>query len=138
MVKFEIRDDALMVLNALPSLAKGAYALATPRHYEEWEYGTLTSTVAHREDMTRCNGLHLAALGALQLAARNNLTAEGHKVWFRTTGVLKGATAAYAATQTYRGKKRNASGYTDAAVIGTLAALNLWRGFKRENTKITL
>lgn len=34
MVKFEIRDDALMVLNAAPHLVKGGYQLATPGHFQ--------------------------------------------------------------------------------------------------------
>jgi hypothetical protein len=135
MVKFEIRDDALMVLNAAPGLVKGSYQLATPGPFQDSVYGKLSLP---NHDLVRTDGLHNLALGALQLAAMNHLSADGQKVWFRTTGVLKAASSAYAASQTYRGKKRDGFGYSEAATFGVLAALNLWRGFKRENSKIKL
>lgn len=37
-----------------------------------------------------------------------------------------------------KGKQRKAAGYTKAAVLGTVAALNLWRGLKRNDTKISV
>ncbi len=37
-----------------------------------------------------------------------------------------------------QGKERKSTGYGTAAVMGSLAALKLWRGFKKHNSTLTV
>ncbi|KXZ48201.1 hypothetical protein GPECTOR_29g108 [Gonium pectorale] len=139
MVKFELSDSGLMLLGGVSSLAYGASAMLAPDQFDDLHFGPKVThplrTSAPRE-LVRWNGHSMAALGALTLAARDHLTPGGTRRWFQTSGFAYGTAAAMAASNAFRDRERKSTGYTSAAVLGTLAALKLWRGFKKHNSTI--
>ncbi|KAG2499787.1 hypothetical protein HYH03_002084 [Edaphochlamys debaryana] len=139
MVRMELSDAGLMLLGGVGSLASGAHALVAPTNYEDLYYGpkTLHPIRANApQELVRWNGLTMAAMGALTLAARDHLTPTGTRRWFQTSGAAYGVGAAMTASNAYRGRERKGAGYVKAAVLGSLGALKLWRGFKKHNSTI--
>ncbi|PNW76839.1 hypothetical protein CHLRE_11g478350v5 [Chlamydomonas reinhardtii] len=139
MVRIELTDRNLIDLCAATQLALGAHALAAPDNFMDVNFGPKLShpgRVLAPPELTRWNGATMVTLGAMGLAARNGLTPEGKRRWFQTGGVASAACAALSAADTLRGRKRKSVGWTHAGALATIAGLKLWRGFKRNNSRV--
>ncbi|KAG2441202.1 hypothetical protein HYH02_010046 [Chlamydomonas schloesseri] len=139
MPRFELSDRNLIDLSSAAHLALGAHALAAPDNFMDVNFGpklTHPGRVLAPPELTRWTGATLVTLGAMGLAARNGLTPEGKRRWFQTGGVATAACAALSAADTLRGRKRKSVGWSHAGTFAVIAALKLWRGFKRNNTRV--